>query len=156
MNARFHKKTFLESFLKKRRPKRHIRGMYLLHDNASGHKLKLWHRLWINRGQCSRTPALFSRSSPFLAFSCSLVSRKSMLAENIHPAKSWGPSFLISLEVHLKKSMRKLSKPGLKDGDVLYLSKESTWRFEINISVKPPLVVLNSMSCITFDPTFVS
>ena len=41
MNARFYKKKVLRKLVKfyqKRRPKTGIRGIYLLHDNASSHK----------------------------------------------------------------------------------------------------------------------
>ena len=59
--------------------------MNLLNDSASSHKAgSVTSFLWTG-GLCSRTPALFPRASPPVTFSCTLVSRKSLLLETIHP-----------------------------------------------------------------------
>ena len=129
MNARFYKKKFLESLSTS------SRNVNQRHDLR--HVFVTWERLESQGWKCdivskwtgglhSRTPALFSRSCPLWLCTCSLISRKGLLAENKHPIKSWEQPYLTSLEIYLKRTMRKLSRIGLKDLDFMYLSNEST------------------------------
>ena len=108
MNARFYKKKVLRKlvkFFQKCRPTG-IRGMHLLHDNASSHKTGSVTSFLNEQGACVPEHPLYSPDLDPLTFSCSLVSSKSLLVESIHPAKSWELPYLTSFEAYLKRTIK--------------------------------------------------